>query len=92
MPSFLSKKPESPCTTSELLDYISSIEHQQVGVFKSLIGGIARSSYSITCIGDNVFDMFVSIADQWITMKRKKFIGFHGDGERIWHFDDDYFS
>lgn len=86
------KQPASPCTTSELLDYIASLKNEQVNVFKCFGNGMLRSSYAITHIHKDEFDMFVSIEDRWVTMKRKKFIGFHGDGERIWHFDEDYFS
>ncbi len=40
--------------------------------------------------GYDMFDMFVSIADKWVTMKRKRLLKFHGDGEnwRIWYFDE----
>ena len=86
MSSTLPKKPISPCTSSELLDYLVSINHKQVEVYKSYFNGLFRSSYSITHCGGNLFDMFVSIEDRWVTTKRKKFIGFHGDEEHIWHF------
>ena len=70
------KRPASPSTTSDLLDYIALLTNEQVNVFKCFGNGMLRSSYAITHIDKDEFDMFVSIEDRWVTTKRKKFIGF----------------
>jgi len=80
------KPPDSPCTSSELLDWLVANAGEQAMVYKSLWNGIARSGYSIMHCGNDEFDMFVDIEDRWVTMKRKKFLKFHGDVERIWYF------
>lgn len=85
MSTCVQQKPETPCSSSELLDYLFALNGRQVDAYKLLCGGIARSSYAITYCGCDEFDMFVSIADEWVTMERNDFLKFHGDGERIWH-------
>lgn len=88
MPNDKPPQPETPCTTTELLDDLVALNGQQAVVYKRLAGGIAYSFYTIAwdaCA--RKFDAFVSIAGGWDTMSRKKFIEFHGDGEHIWHLD-----
>lgn len=78
-----------PYTSSELLDYVETLQGKQVYAYKKLAGGSARSSYSIQYYpAVQTFDVFADICDDWQEMQRSEFVAWHGDDERIWHIHD----
>lgn len=79
-------RPTTPCTGTELLDYVIEQNGIQVLAYKQIATGAARSSYCLTWYSDDQrFDVFADIADDWEELSREEFYQFHGKEDNIWH-------